>query len=141
MKNTASRLQHIDINLELNGIITVKRMLLSQGLRVEKVEAFPHGRVTKYAIDAEKPLEIAVQFRVDPVPTGIGVKVEERGKFPLEHRQCRQQAVHECQPAAGDRILKVCETFGDRFHNCSCTQAAAQPPRLFRFWHCCCSLL
>ena len=57
-----------------------------QGLRVDKVEAFPHGRVARYTVDAEKPPEVAVQLRVDPVPAGIGVKIEEGGVFQLEHR-------------------------------------------------------
>ena len=112
-----------------------------QGLRIDKVEAFPHGRVARYTVDAEKPPEVAVQLRVDPVPAGIGVKIEEGGVFQLEHRQGRQQAVPECQLAAGNGILKAFETCADRFHNPGCTQVAAQPPGLFRFWHCCCSLL
>ena len=102
-----------------------------QGLRIDKVETFPHGRVARYAVDAEQCPGVVFQLRVDPVPAGIRVKVKERGVFQLEHRQRRQQAVRECQPAPGNRILKAVETCADRFHNPGCTQVAAQPPGLF----------
>ncbi len=48
-----------------------------QGLRINKVKAFPHGRVARDTMDTEKLPKVALQLRGDPVPTSICVEGKE----------------------------------------------------------------